>query len=243
MYKYRDIFYKQYFSSQAGKADPSAFAKIFKEQKWCFAKEIIPLFPKNKNVEILDIGSGIGSLIMAAKENGYNNIIGIDISAEQVMIANKLGVGEVTEGNLNDLINKSEKKFDLITGMDIIEHFSKDELVELIIKLKKLLSENGMVIFRTPNTDAHLGTVFANGDFTHECLLNKSSALQLMKSCGYKNIEVLPSNISMKNSFKEVLRAILWFFVKLFLKVSLFSTARTWHQVVFTPNLIIKANK
>lgn len=241
MYKYRDIFYKQYYSNQAGKADPSSFRKVFDEQKWCFSKEIVCHFPQNKNIKILDIGSGIGSLIQAAKEAGYKNIEGIDISTEQVETAHKLGVSEVKEGNLNDILENAEEKYDLICGMDIIEHFSKDELVELILKLKKKINDGGMLIFRTPNTDAPLASVFANGDYTHECLLNKSSALQLMKSCGYTDVEVLPSMLEIRNTAKEILRKILWIFVNLSLKIALFTTARTWHQVVFTPNLIIKA--
>lgn len=242
MFNYREVFYKQYFTSQAGKANPSDYKKIFEEQKWCFSKEIVKLFPINKNIKILDIGCGIGSLIQAAKEKGYKNIKGIDISFEQVEIANKLGVNEVNEGNLNEVFENKSEKFDLICGMDIIEHFSKDELVDLIFKIKEKLNDGGTVIFRTPNTDAPLSSVFASGDFTHECLLNKSSALQLMKSCGFSNILVFSGNISVQNPFKELIRIVLWFFIKLFLKTLLFATARTWHQVEFSPNIIIKAN-
>jgi len=240
MYKYRDTFYKRYFSSQVGKADPAAFKAVFEEQKWFFSHEIIPHFPKDKALKILDIGCGNGSLLAAAKEKGFTNVIGIDISPEQVEIANKLGVVEVRQGNLNDLINSGTETFDLVSGMDIIEHFSKDELTDLVVNLKKILNPGGMLIFRTPNMDAPMTSAFSYGDFTHECLLNKSSALQLMKSCGYTNAEVSASMLKIKNPAKELVRKFLWFFVVLKLKSQLFASGRTWHQVVFTPNIIIK---
>ncbi|NUM30785.1 MAG: class I SAM-dependent methyltransferase [Bacteroidetes bacterium] len=239
MYKYREIFYKQYYTNQAGKADPSLFKNTFEEQKWNFTNEIVCHFPKNKDLRILDIGSGIGSLIQAAKDAGYKNIRGIDISTEQVETALKLGVKEVEEGNLDKIFENNEDKYDIICGMDIIEHFSKDELVDILIKLKNKLNNSGMLIFRTPNSDAPLSSVFAKGDFTHECHLNKSSALQLMKSCGFSDVEVLPSMLKLRNPIKELLRKFLWFGVNFCLKIILFSTARTWHQVLFTPNLII----
>jgi 2-polyprenyl-3-methyl-5-hydroxy-6-metoxy-1,4-benzoquinol methylase len=240
MYKYRDTFYKRYFSSQVGKSDPSAFKAVFEEQKWFFAQEIIPHFSKDKNIRILDIGCGNGSLLAAAKEHGFKNVVGIDISPEQVEIANKLGVIEVKQGNLNDMISEGKEKFDLITGMDIIEHFSKDELTELALNLKSILNTGGMVIFRTPNMDAPYTSVFSYGDFTHECLLNKSSALQLMKSCGYTDPEVVAGMIRIKNPVKEIPRSILWFFITIKIKIWLFASGRTWNQVVFAPNIIIK---
>ncbi len=239
MYAYRDTFYKRYFSSQVGKADPTAFKRLFEEQKWFFKNEIIPHFPKNKDAKILDIGCGNGSLLAAAREAGYARVKGIDISQEQVEIALLMGVVEVEQGNLNDLISKGNEKFDLVSGMDIIEHFSKDELTELVLSLKKILNPGGMVIFRTPNMDAPQTSVFSYGDFTHECLLNKSSALQLMNSCGYKNSQVFSSMLKIQNPFKEMLRKFLWPLVTFRMKLELFATGRTWHQVIFTPNIII----
>jgi len=240
MYKYRDTFYKRYFSSQVGKADPSAFKAVFEEQKWFFGLEIVPHFPKNKACKILDIGCGNGSLLAAAKEVGYINISGIDISPEQVEIANQLGVTEVKQGNLNDLIAEGAQKYDLISGMDIIEHFSKDELTDLVLNLQKILNSGGMVMFRTPNMDAPYTSVFSYGDFTHECLLNKSSALQLLKSCGYTQSEVSASMLRVRNPIKEFIRSGFWFLIVFKIKLWLFASGRTWHQVVFTPNIIIK---
>jgi 2-polyprenyl-3-methyl-5-hydroxy-6-metoxy-1,4-benzoquinol methylase len=240
MQKYRDTFYKQYFTTQAGKSDPSAFLAVFNEQKWFFANEIVPHLPKNKNVKILDIGCGNGSLLAAAKEAGYLNVTGIDISAEQVEIANKLGVVEVQQGNLKDLIRNQDFKFDVVTGMDIIEHFTKDELTELVLDIKEVLNPGGFMMFRTPNMDAPMASVFAHGDFTHECLLNKSSAMQLMKSCGLANPEVTGGLIKIKNPLKEAIRGFIWFWIVIKLKATLFASGRTWHQVVFAPNLIIK---
>ncbi len=239
MFNYREIFYNRYFTSQVGKTDPSATTTLFEEQKWFFSREIIPLLPKDKTISILDIGCGIGSLLAAAKESGYTAIKGIDISPEQVKIANALGVKEVFLGNLNDFIKEGNERFDVITGMDIIEHFSKDELTELVLSLRGILNKDGMLIFRTPNMDSPLSTVFSYGDFTHECLLNKSSAMQLMNSCGYQQTQVLPSMLKLNNPVKEMIRKWLWLGTVLNLKIQLFSSARTWHQVVFTPNILI----
>jgi 2-polyprenyl-3-methyl-5-hydroxy-6-metoxy-1,4-benzoquinol methylase len=77
------------------------------------AMKFFLIFQRIKTIKILDIGCGNGSLLAAAKEKGYTNVTGIDISPEQVEIANKLGVAEVRQGNLNDLINAGTETFDL----------------------------------------------------------------------------------------------------------------------------------
>lgn len=203
--------------------------------------EIVPLFPADKLVSFLDIGCGNGSLLAAAKAKGYQNVKGIDISEEQVELAHRLGVPEVIQGNLNELIASGKETFDLITGMDIIEHFSKDELTEMLTGLKKILKPGGVVIFRTPNMDAPYASVFASGDFTHECLLNKSSAMQLMNACGYSRTEVFAGMIKTRGFIKETIRKIVWSLVSLKIKIWLFASGRTWHEVLFSPNLIIKS--
>ena len=127
----------------------------------------------------------------------------------------------------------------LITGMDIIEHFTKDELVELLQLIKGKLNPGGVAIFRTPNMDAPVASAFALGDFTHENYLNASSAEQVMLSCGFSEVTVLPSTMRVQGVFKEIVRRIAYDWMELFWKLQLFATARSTRKVLFTPNLII----
>ena len=198
---------------------------------------------KNKEIEILDLGCGIGSLIEACKKKGYKNLIGIDISDQQVEIAHQLNVHEVIKADIFDYLKKHESAFDVISGMDIIEHFTKDELVDLVQLIKKALRKGGMAIFRTPNMDAPMASVFAMGDFTHENFLNKNAAEQLMLSLDFKNVEVFPSYMYVKGALKNLVRKLLWFRKSSSVKLILFASGRSSKHVVLTPNLIIRAQK
>lgn len=123
--------------------------------------------------------------------------------------------------------------------MDIIEHFTKDELVELLQLIQSKLKKGGMAIFRTPNMDAPIATAFAIGDFTHENYLNASSAEQVMLSCGFVDVNVKPSFMRVNGFLKEGIRSILYRLLSLRLKLQLFATARSTQKVLFTPNLLI----
>jgi len=243
MTNYRKALYTNYFTNQAGREYTALQKEKFEDEKVFFSYEILHLLPTDKSIRILDIGCGIGSFLAACKIGGYKNVEGIDLSDEMIKIANEFGVHEAKLGELNDFLKDKNASYDMITGMDIIEHFTKDELVNLIDTIKKALKPNGMVIFRTPNLDAAFGSLFANGDFTHENYLNKNSAIQLMMAMGFKKVDVLPSQLAVKGFLKEMIRKIVWQLFLVKYKIELFASARSYNQMVFTPNMIIVAKQ
>ena len=145
--------------------------------------------------------------------------------------------------SLKPFLKENIEKFDVITGIDIIEHFSKDELMEVLNAVRNSLKANGIAIFRTPNLDAPFATLFANGDFTHENYLNYSSANQVLLTAGFSEIQVFDSLMRSDNFLKEICRKIIWSVVKFFIKLVVFASARSTRAMVFSPNLLIKAKK
>jgi 2-polyprenyl-3-methyl-5-hydroxy-6-metoxy-1,4-benzoquinol methylase len=193
MADFRDKLYEKYFQNQSGRRLNKELTEKIKEDWKQLSGEILPLLPANKNSSILDIGCGYGDLLMLLDQSGYKNCRGIDISPEQVETAKSLGLNNVEVANVFEYLAVHPAGFDCITGIDIIEHFSKDELVHLLELVKSALKENGIAIFRTPNMDGLLSSVYAYGDYTHQCLLNYSSAMQLGLSVGFQSATVLPS--------------------------------------------------
>ena len=238
--EYRKVLYANYHTTQSGRASLTSAEALFLREKRQFESEILPLLQSvSKSARIFDMGCGSGSLLKGLKDAGYTNVIGMDLSEEQVNMAHEFGVSEVVLGDAMQFFRSSEEQFDVITGMDIIEHFTKDELVELLQLIQSKLKKGGMAIFRTPNMDAPIATAFAIGDFTHENYLNASSAEQVMLSCGFSNVRVVPSFMRVNGFLKEGLRGILYRLLNLRLKLQLFATARSTQKVLFTPNLII----
>lgn len=238
--KYRDVLYANYHTNQSGRASLTDAQSLFDREKKQFEREILPkLRSLPKTVKVFDLGCGSGSLIAALKGAGFTSVSGMDLSEEQVKMAHGMGVSEVMLGDAMQYLRDTSEGFDVITGMDIIEHFTKDELVELLQLIQRKLNEGGMAIFRTPNMDAPVASAFALGDFTHENYLNASSAEQVMLSCGYQDVAILPSTMRVQGLFKEIIRRITYDWLELILKLQLFATARSTRNILFTPNLII----
>lgn len=237
--KYRSVLYSNYFTNQAGRGLSISNTEKFKNEKKQFSKEIIPLLPTDKTISILDLGCGIGSLLGTMKDHNYSNIKGIDVSEEQVHVAHSFGITEVSCMDILDFFATNHQSFDVICGMDIIEHFTKDELVDLLLMLKSRLKQNGIVIFRTPNADAPFSSIYAFGDFTHENLMNANSAKQLMMATGFQNIKISSSYIIANSTIKEMIRTVLWNLICFRYKIILFASGRSSKEVLFTPNMII----
>ncbi|MFM8994989.1 MAG: class I SAM-dependent methyltransferase [Bacteroidota bacterium] len=242
--KYRDVLYANYHTNQSGRASLTDAKSLFEREKKQFEREILSkLSGFEKTARIFDLGCGSGSLLMALKQAGYSQVSGMDLSEEQVKMAHSMGVSEVVLGDAMQYLRDTTEGFDVITGMDIIEHFTKDELVELLQLIQSKLNAGGVAIFRTPNMDAPVASAFALGDFTHENYLNASSAEQVMLSCGFQEVAVLPSTMRVNGIVKEIIRRIAYDWLELILKIQLFATARSTRKVLFTPNLIIVARK
>ncbi len=243
MYQYRKIFYQNYFESQAGRRLPVAELKSNVANEIDFFNiEIMPFIKHHKEAAILDIGCGFGSLVAACQQKGFIQAQGIDISPDMVKTASELGISNISQADLLPFLANHPHTFDIITGMDIIEHFGKDELVEVLTAVKNSLKPKGRAIFRTPNTDAPFFTIYSYGDFTHENYLNVSSAKQVMLNMGFSKAEVYPSLIKTNGFIKEMFRKVLWWWVCVFYKMQLFASGRSSKDVVFTPNLVIVAD-
>ncbi len=240
--KYRDVLYSNYHSTQSGRASLTDAKSLFEREKWRFQMELLPLMNSiSKTARIFDMGCGSGSLLSVLGDAGFVNAFGMDLSQEQVDLAHKMGVNQVQLGNALDFIKNSNEQFDVITGTDIIEHFTKDELVELLQTIQSKLKPGGKAIFRTPNLDAPFASIFANGDFTHENYLNASSAQQVHLACGFKKVIVYPSKMNIQKPIKEILRKCIASPVFLSYKLSIFASGRSTQNVLFSPNMIIVA--
>jgi 2-polyprenyl-3-methyl-5-hydroxy-6-metoxy-1,4-benzoquinol methylase len=241
MPSYKDTVYKNYNELHTNNAHQS-LEQQQKAEQFRFKLEVLPLLT-DKNIAILDIGCGIGTLLQVLLKHGYSNAFGIDISAEQVEIAKKSGVQNIIEADIFSYLKNTHSNYDVVIGMDIIEHFNRPHLLDLLQLIKTSLKPNGLIIFRTPNADAPLNGTLYNGDITHETFLNPSSAHQLMLSAGFKAVSIKPSSLKLMSLPKEILRKITFTMLKIAYKIVLFSTARSSRNVILSPNMIITAKK
>ena len=102
------------------------------------------------NIHLLDIGSGTGYFLNAAKEKGYT-VTGIekDNNAREYAVSNfELDIKD--EQSLWSIENES---FEVITLWHVLEHM--ENLNEVVAKIKSILKPDGVVILALPNHNSY----------------------------------------------------------------------------------------
>lgn len=176
-------------------------------------------FPADRTASILDLGCGHGTLIYFLRQAGYLNVVGVDVSPEQAAEAARLGIKGIREGDLLEALqNLPDHSQDVVIVFDVIEHFTKDELLPFV----------GAIRY---------------GDMTHELAFTRVSLAQLLLSSGLFRVECRESG-PIPVGIKSTARWVLWHGIRLLLRVwTAAETGDLGRDAIYTRNLLAAAYK
>lgn len=237
---FRKELYKKYvstFKKFISNENESIRKTYFKWYRRTYLKEISHL-PKSS--AIIDIGCGSGIMLEFLKEEGFDNLYGIDISEQQIEIAKNRGL-QVEALDFFSLLKSNSKKFDIVFAMDIIEHLYKEELFDFFIGVDKLLNENGLFFIHTPNGDGLFPNHIIYGDLTHLTIFNSNSLGQILRLSGFNSLRFRETGPSAKD-FIGLIRFVLWKCIKLvYNSIRIIETGGT--EKIITQDFICIAKK
>lgn len=208
MTNHRDKLYEHYhseFNSRISDVNPKVLSSLYQH----YDVKILPYLKQGANqLNILEIGCGPGYLLDYLRLSGFTNIKGIDISEEQIAIA-KAKSHNVAVEDVFDYLKNTSEKFDVIFAFDLIEHFTKDELLELTDLVYNSLNEKGLFIIRTPNGQGVFSGQVIYGDLTHQTIVNPNSLTQLLSRSHFSKIEFI-ENAPVGKNIIGMIRLLLW---------------------------------
>lgn len=204
---YRSRIYQQYSSAVQGVVEVPSLAEM---DRWGapYDSYLRGWLPSDLAAPILDVACGYGRLLRYFAKRGYTNVCGVDVSREQVDIARTISptveLGEVTE-----FLGRNHSQFSVITALDIVEHFGKDELLGFLDACHCALRPGGSLIVQTPNADSPWGLGVRYGDFTHEVCLSPQVLQSVLRVCGFRGFEAREQGPVARGPL-SLLRAFLW---------------------------------
>lgn len=212
MTDFRANFYDQYVSRFKG-----IDAALSRESQssyftWCEYKFLPLLEGLRPEAKILDIGCGSGAMLEFLKNQGFNNVQGIDISKEQIDLAIQKGYDAEVQ-DVFDYLNNKPEMFDAIIALDFIEHFHKEEMLELAQLLFNSLTNGGRLILQTPNGEGLFPRQIIYGDLTHLTIFTPNSLKQLFLKVDFHEFYFYETGPVPKNLTGRV-RLLLWKIIK-----------------------------
>lgn len=207
---YRDRIYEHYVSRYLTQSITARYTydeKFYEDWAQVTIGRIRQLLPNRKDAAICEVACGHGGLFYGLKKLGYMNMVGVDISAEQIELARKIWPNVIL-GDAMEFLQSHSDAFDLIVAFDFLEHFRKEEIFPILDVFYAALRPGGRVILSTPNAESPLPT-YSWWDFTHETLFTSNSMKQILQVVGFKDVRILPAEPVPHGVFSAI-RWVLW---------------------------------
>jgi len=178
------------------------------------------------------------------KQAGFRNVQGIDLSSEQVAESHRLGIEGVIKGDIATMLKSlASASQDVVIAIDVIEHFTKDEIVQVVDEVYRVLKPAGRWIINTPNGESPFGAKMFYWDFTHEQAYTRNSIQQLLKSSGFNTV-ICNENVPIPHGFKSAIRFILWKWIHTILLIyTMVETGNYDRSCIFSQNFLTVATK
>jgi 2-polyprenyl-3-methyl-5-hydroxy-6-metoxy-1,4-benzoquinol methylase len=169
--------------------DESAPYAYYEDVNW----GLLRLWGDRKGKDVLDVGCGFATTSQFIQQRG-NRVVGIESNADAVSVA-RTRIADVIEADLQNVPKLG--KFDAIIFADVLEHLAWP--VGVLKKYADLLKPEGTVIVSLPNVglwSVRLGLLFGGFryqdsgvlDRTHLRFFTRRSAIEMLRSAGYKPI-------------------------------------------------------
>jgi SAM-dependent methyltransferase len=240
---YRSRFYQQYLTTQV-QSDIKRIQQDLEHRAPYLKRLIRNWIPEERNTKILDLGCGYGALLYFLKQAGYHSIKGIDGSPEQVAVARALGLDFVQAGDVLDILRKSDYvSYDVVIAFDVLEHFTKQEILTITDELYRVLRSGGRLILHVPNGEAIFSGNVYFGDLTHETGFTRQSIRQLMSCSGFSKVH-FAEDVPVVHGIKSGLRYVVWKVIRSLFRLIYMAETGDWgRDIVLTQNLMAVIEK
>lgn len=191
--------------------------------------------PGSRSTPILDIGCGSGQFLYFLRERGYSRAEGLDLDGAQVDVARSLGL-DASCKTVDAFLSEDDRSYGLIAVLDILEHFTREELYPLLEQVSARLAPGGRLIASVPNADSPHASRAIYADITHEIAFTPTSLAELFFCHGMKVVEFRDPWPAPVSGFRKGYRALSLFMRRVEaarLRLLGFDAPKYWSSVIW----------
>ncbi len=145
-------------------------------------------------MSVLEIGCGTGLFLAYLSARGVENFTGIDSDPALQGVIPEPVAGRFRVAEAMAFLDQaaSGPKFDRVVMFDVFEHFTVEDGLSLLKRLRQCLANDGRILLKMPNAASPWGQQFQYGDLTHRAAYTPSSIRQQAIAAGFDCLSVFP---------------------------------------------------
>lgn len=151
---------------------------------------LMPYLPLTKEIDVLDIGCGMGFAMLAFRKFGYRTVLGVDIDQSQIDACRELGLDAEKISDLAAYLKRNSKRFGLITLFDVLEHIPPNKQIATLSDIYEALAPGGRLLVKVPNASSIVAARWQFIDFTHFTSYTEYSIRYAIRIAGFSRVEV-----------------------------------------------------
>jgi SAM-dependent methyltransferase len=138
---------------------------------------------------------------------------------------------------------QADASVDVVIAFDVIEHFTRDELLPFVDNVRRVLKPGGRWIIHVPNGESPFGGRMRYWDMTHELAFTRTSLAQLLLASGFAEVRCFEDE-PVVHGAKSAVRWLLWKGFRGLLRLYIAAeTGDAGRQHIFSQNLLAVARK
>jgi len=192
------FYLKELYSTRYKKFNDSSLQvqkeeKDFFDRRWeSICEYCLGFFGKLRGLSVFDVGFGFAQALLYFRKKGMR-ISGLEPSEEGIKYAKRQGL-DAFQAKIDDLSILGNKRFDVVTILNVLEHLANPARAVVSIR-EKILKPKGLLVIDVPNEFNDFQLV-ANQEYNldswwlcppnHINYFSASSLRTFLSQCGYK---------------------------------------------------------
>ena len=181
--------YYKYQAEARGVKTIEDVRRIASQKAYLYDRLVRPWMDGQTSRPVGELACGHGSFLHWLKTRNFANIAGVDSSPEQVALARQVGA-HVDQDDVNRwLARQPLSHFGALVAIDLVEHLSRDDFMELLRATHLALAPGGCLILRLPNGDSPCVGRNLFNDITHVWTYTPNCLQSLGAMHGFSSVQ------------------------------------------------------
>jgi 2-polyprenyl-3-methyl-5-hydroxy-6-metoxy-1,4-benzoquinol methylase len=192
--------------------------------------------------DVLDLGCGLGGFLYMCERFDCGSLTGVNLCKEEIDVAQRFVAASFCHGDLLSFLRQSDRSYDWIGCFNILEHLTKDEVLETLELCATRLRAGGELIVMVPNGLSPFAGMTRYWDVTHQLAFVPNNFRQLAPLCGFSSVDFRECG-PVPHGVISTIRSVLWQCLRILIKFRLLVEVADAKDGIYTMDMLVRLTR